>query len=429
LDFLRRQWRTKKKQSKENTFVGLILNAPDRIAVLREKEKEEKEAFERKEYQICREKGIRGGLIQAGFLKENERLTIPHLSSFLLKQNVMKLPKSREELLVLSQKALNLPSLPPPLPPLPSRTTTPLPSAPATPLPSAPATPLPSRTTTSILSSPPSESAPPLSFSLPLSPPSAAVTPLFRSRTLSVPFPSTSTDRLPSKPAASKSTLRSEFSTLPIPRSLQYPAVWSRNSCAFDSYFEANVGLYIFNPSVLPNPPPTAEQISKALDHEYGLPPYDSFEKCQLHIAAYRLNSSESFSSIKSRFHEKMNLLFGKNQHPLGAVGSCHHWSKVLENHPPANSLYIHEAKFGQTCPEHGYSEKVVRGSIVIIKLMPSFTFQESIDQYFLNETVYACPLQLSRKEKDEVYIDSCSLPGQSRILEFSNPPFFNCGF
>jgi hypothetical protein len=100
---------TTQKQSgknRENTSLPRILNTPERIAALFEKQKEQEAKAQKKEEQQEEEKDVRGGLIAVGMLQEKERLVIQHMMRFLTLRNWTKMPKNRSDYLNACRKEL-----------------------------------------------------------------------------------------------------------------------------------------------------------------------------------------------------------------------------------------------------------------------------------------------------------------------------------
>ena len=83
-----------------------------------------------------------------------------------------------------------------------------------------------------------------------------------------------------------------------VPPELLFPAVWKQNSCAFDSFFEAISALFHGKNHLLQSDV-RIEDVNNGLANLYGTHPYDSFEKCLVHIISYRLSANVPFDTIK----------------------------------------------------------------------------------------------------------------------------------
>ena len=98
--------RKKDGERKENTSEPRILNAPTRITMLKEKEREQQVKIEQKETQQEEEREVRGMLISKKILDEKERLCIRHMMIFLAQENIKNHPKTRHDYLNACRKAL-----------------------------------------------------------------------------------------------------------------------------------------------------------------------------------------------------------------------------------------------------------------------------------------------------------------------------------
>jgi hypothetical protein len=88
----------------ENTFVGRILNAPERIQALKDKEQEKNDKEERRNEKEKAISDVKGMLISLGAIPKESRLTNKELISFLMSKGVMKTPQKKDQLLDLCRK-------------------------------------------------------------------------------------------------------------------------------------------------------------------------------------------------------------------------------------------------------------------------------------------------------------------------------------
>jgi hypothetical protein len=123
-----------------------------------------------------------------------------------------------------------------------------------------------------------------------------------------------------------------------------------------------------------------------------------------------------------------MNTQFGRNQHPLGEIGSVHHWVGLLRG-DPATSMFSFTLDQKRRCATHGEADRHYQSSTATIHLTAGKT-QDAINQYFLDEVDVLCDVPLKdQPTKPSGEYQQCLLPSHSRTTAFSCPKFLLVDF